>query len=286
MWQSLGNASMAIVVLLSPLPYFGALGFVLTACVAFAIGFRLLALRGLGAVPEHATPALAPAAARFRTALGVESIAAGACILYALLSTAGLPIVPIGLARAILIPAWTVLAVRTLLAQIVLARAFLAATGAEDTIEPRDLRRTVALLVLGGGLAIGAIPGSLVASILEETKVATFELIASALGWVVFVALLAAPLAAAIAALRMRALSTIVGEAVFECPWFRRRRRRTVDAKGREVWEDAHDEADDEEDDGKDDDGDDDLPPPRTPRGPGRPGSPFVPPDDEPIPLA
>ena len=289
MWQSLGNASMAIVVLLSPLPYFGALGFVLTSCLAFAIGFRLLALRGLEAVQEGAAAALAPAVARFRAAIGIESIAAGAFVLYALLSTIGLPIVPIGLARAILVPVCTVLAVRTLLAQLALARAFLSATGAEDTVEPRDLGRTTALLVGGAGLAIGAVAGSMVAGALGSTKVATFEAIARAIGWLVLLALLAAPIVGAIAALRMRALSTIVGEAVFECPWFRRKRRRTVDAKGREVWEDADDEEDGDEDDG--DRGgpagrDDDLPPPRAPRGPGRPGSPFVPPDDEPIPLA
>ena len=124
----------------------------------------------------------------------------------------------------------------------------------------------------------------MVAGALGSTKVATFEAIARAIGWLVFLALLAAPIVGAIAALRMRALSTIVGEAVFECPWFRRKRRRTVDAKGREVWEDADDEEEDDGDDGEADDGD--LPPPRTPRGPGRPGSPFVPPDDEPIPLA
>ncbi|MFM1823894.1 MAG: hypothetical protein RI967_2160 [Planctomycetota bacterium] len=300
MWQSLGHSAAAVVVLLSPLPYFGAFGFVLTSCVGFAIGFRALALRGLEAVPKRAAPAITPAVARFQTALLHESIVAGAFVLYALLLTVGLPIVPLALGRTILVIAWTVLAVRTLLAQLALARAFLTATRADDTVDPQDFARTTALLLGGAGLAIGAVLGSVTASVLEGVANAMLVSFGRAVGWIAFVALFVAPVLAAIAVLRMRALSTIVGEAVFECTWFRRKRFRR---EGEDEADDA-DEDDEDPDDDWDDDWDDDLDGDRdgdgndrgsggghTPRHPGPSrgsprASPFVPPDDDPIPLA
>jgi hypothetical protein len=301
MWQSLGHSAAAVVVLLSPLPYFGAFGFVLTSCVGFAIGFRALALRGLEAVPKRALPAITPAVARFQAALLHESIVAGAFVLYALLLTVGLPIVPLALGRTLLVIAWTVLAVRTLLAQLALARAFLTATRADDAVDPQDFARTTALLLGGAGLAIGAVLGSVTASVLEGVANAMLVSFGRAVGWIAFVALFVAPVLAAIAVLRMRALSTIVGEAVFECTWFRRKRFRRA---GEDETDDAFDDESDDETDGEEDDWDGDRGGDGNDRGSGgghtprhhgpsrgssrasRPASPFVPPDDDPIPLA
>ncbi len=267
MWQSLGTAAFAIVALLSPLPFLGAAGLVLASCAAFAIGFRLLALRGLEAVPTDARAALEPTTARFRAALVAEGIAAGALVAYALLSTAALAPIPVGFARAILVPAWAVLAVRSLIAQQRLASAFLEATGAPDAVEAKDLRATTALLVAGVGLVAGALAGGILGSALDGSSNALPATIGRAASTGALVALLLAPVIAAAAALRLRALSTTVSESVFECDWFRSRRRR----------------GDDDLPDGGDDD--DDAPPARK-ASPRRPGSPFVPPDDTPIPLA
>ncbi len=90
MWHGLGNAALAPVLLLTPLPCLIPWGVVLAVCLGFTPAFRLMSMQAFDMLPDELTLPLAPALTRARRMQFIELAFAGAITSIAALWTFGL----------------------------------------------------------------------------------------------------------------------------------------------------------------------------------------------------
>ena len=217
MWHGLGNAVLAPVLLLTPLPCLIPWGVVLAVCLGFAPAFRLMSMRAFDLLPDEFAEPLAPLIASARRMQLIELAFAGAISGIAALWTFGL--LPEGstFVYYVVLVLWWMVAARAMNVQLQLGAHLADLLVDADSPHTRSVERlrqgtTLAIvLALGGAAALVSTNSGLLSA--GTVLFTGFETIFSVLGVLLLGS--AALLFGAIA-LGARGHAMYVAECVFE----------------------------------------------------------------------